>query len=623
MIRKIGRKKFNIFALDIETHNDDESIAKRETSCWLGCFIDENSKQDDENSYFYSIDEFIDKIEKLSTRKRNSRKDTTIIKNYLIYVWNLSFEYSFILPKLLERGYIFDEELKADKCFNSVTTRSVSSVWECKLKTAKNSGIVIFRDLAKIFCGTLKKTAESFGLKTQKGEIDYKLNRLHNHVVTEEEKEYCFKDTKIVMEILEEMNKKDDKLFFKSISMASYSMLKMIKTAYPNKLTPYKEFRKDYPLLDKKESDFLRKSVSGGICYACENYQFKVINNTIAHIDARSMHPSSAYLHRYPYGKGTYHKGKPRDITKMSCCRVLVSYSGVKIHSIIKLINIPFCEDFELTLWDFEIETMKKCYINLTIKYLDYYEYNLKCLKWRKYYKQCFYLKARAKETGDKFNYLFNKLLMNSSYGKLLEKPHLQTFENIIDEEGIITSVIHDRNKKESETQEHFDNSLINAKYTYLPVGSAIPAFSRVCLIELALKIGWEYITYFDTDSIFFIWNETTKANYEKYCNLKNELGGWSMEEFIDRSQYTAPKRYKTETDRKATFKIGGFNLENYKEEHDIKDNDDILFDDIDIESSRFKVKRAFRCKGGTIIDFQEKEIKVQEKYIDIYNKNK
>ena len=89
------------------------------------------------------------------------------------------------------------------------------------------------------------------------------------------------------MEILEEMNKKDDKLFFKSISMASYSMLKMIKTAYPNKLTPYKEFRKDYPLLDKKESDFLRKSVSGGICYACENYQFKVINNTIAHIDAR------------------------------------------------------------------------------------------------------------------------------------------------------------------------------------------------------------------------------------------------------------------------------------------------------------------------------------------------
>ena len=169
MIRKIGRKKFNIFALDIETHNDDESIAKRETSCWLGCFIDENSKQDDENSYFYSIDEFIDKIEKLSTRKRNSRKDTTIIKNYLIYVWNLSFEYSFILPKLLERGYIFDEELKADKCFNSVTTRSVSSVWECKLKTAKNSGIVIFRDLAKIFCGTLKKTAESFGLKTQKG----------------------------------------------------------------------------------------------------------------------------------------------------------------------------------------------------------------------------------------------------------------------------------------------------------------------------------------------------------------------------------------------------------------------------------------------------------------------
>ena len=61
MIKHISRRKFRIFAMDIESHNDSESIAKNETSCWLGSFIDENSKIDDEESYFYSIEEFLEK----------------------------------------------------------------------------------------------------------------------------------------------------------------------------------------------------------------------------------------------------------------------------------------------------------------------------------------------------------------------------------------------------------------------------------------------------------------------------------------------------------------------------------------------------------------------------------
>ena len=51
MIHRIGRRKYQVYAFDIETHNDDESIAKCESSMWLGCLIDENSKIDDEESY--------------------------------------------------------------------------------------------------------------------------------------------------------------------------------------------------------------------------------------------------------------------------------------------------------------------------------------------------------------------------------------------------------------------------------------------------------------------------------------------------------------------------------------------------------------------------------------------
>lgn len=50
MLLRIGRRKYQVKAMDIETHNDVESINKRETSMWLGCYIDENSKIEEESS---------------------------------------------------------------------------------------------------------------------------------------------------------------------------------------------------------------------------------------------------------------------------------------------------------------------------------------------------------------------------------------------------------------------------------------------------------------------------------------------------------------------------------------------------------------------------------------------
>ena len=130
MIYRIGRKKYQFYAFDIESHNDIESIKKMETSMWLGCFIDENSSIDDESSYLYNMNQFIDRIEYLSNRHRHSSDESRPIKNIAIYIYNLSFEWSFILPVLLERGYHFEETFSKDteKAFNSVSTRSVSSV---------------------------------------------------------------------------------------------------------------------------------------------------------------------------------------------------------------------------------------------------------------------------------------------------------------------------------------------------------------------------------------------------------------------------------------------------------------------------------------------------------------
>lgn len=628
MIRRINRRKYNIYAMDVESHNDLESIAKKETSIWLGCFINEESKMEDESSYFYSIEEFLDRLEDLSTPKRNKSK-TRLCNNVCVYIYNLSFEWSFILPVLLEHNFKFTEKImdEDERVYNSVSTKSCSSVWTCELKFGHKNGKVILRDLAKIFGGGLDKVAKSFNLPTQKGEIDYRLNRLHNYVVTDEEKEYCFKDTRIIIDILLEMNKRDDKEFFNSISMASYSMLKLLKRGYPTALRPYKNYREEYPILSAIENDFLREGVEGGITYAPERWQFKEINQKIGHIDIHQAHPNSAYRHLFPYGTGEYFKGEP-PLNRISCCRIRISYDDVLLHSIIKLIGLSFVTDKELVVWSFEIPTMRKCYVNLQIEFIEGYAYKMKPLTFKGYYADNYYKRLEAKKKKDDFNILYYKLLNNSSYGKFLENFHAFTYENIINGEGIIDSLIHPK-----------DEVKFTAKYTYVPVGSCIPAYTRVYLVETALMLGYENITYFDTDSIFFIENEHTMKIWNEKIDKTDFLGGWDMEEEIMKAQFTAPKRYKTQRiDGSTNIKAGGINFNEYKrtahsddynrliaEGYSVKDalNEiKLSFSEVNIVSSKWKVQRAFRCKGGTIIDFQEKEIQIPKKYKTIAESN-
>lgn len=602
--------------MDIESHNDEESIAKNETSMWLGCYLDENSKEEDEDSYFYSMDEFLDRLEKESAPRR--KNDTRQCSNICIYIYNLSFEWSFILPKLLERGFQFKEQIDPKKdefCYNSVSTKSCSSVWSVNLKFGARNGLIWFKDLAKIFGGGLGAVAKAFKLETQKGEIDYRLNRLHNYTITKEEKNYCFRDTRIIIDILLKMQEKGDKEFFKSLSMASYSMKQLLKKGFPRSAKPYAEYRKLYPELDQEETDFLRRGVEGGITYAPAKWQYKIIDQKICHIDAHQMHPSSAYLHSFPYGKGEYFKGPARP-GRICACRIRISYDFVRLHSIIKLIGLEAIEDFELVVWDFEIPTMKKCYGNLKIEYIDGYAYKRKRLPWRKYYSDNYRKRLEAKAIKDAFYTLYYKLLNNASYGKHLEKPHNLTLVNTINELGVIDSIAIP--KQELET---------NAKYTYIPIGSCIPAYSRVCLIELALRIGWEKIVYFDTDSIFFLWDKDSEAVWNT-VDQTDFLGGWGLEEFIDKAQFTAPKRYKTETEGILTVKAGGINFNNWLLENDYIDEEgkplmnEVPFEEINIVSSKWQVQRAFRCKGGTLIEFQEKEMQVPKKYENIYRKN-
>ena len=121
--------------------------------------------------------------------------------------------------------------------------------------------------------------------------------------------------------------------------------------------------------------------------------------------------------------------------------------------------------------------------------------------------------------------------------------------------------------------------------------------------------------------------------------NKEDFLGRWSLEEISDRAQFTAPKRYKLETEEgKVIIKAGGINFDffkqhTYQEEYEYNlslgmtskeatNRIQIPFDEVNIISSTWKVQRAYRVKGGTIIEFQDKAMDIQKKYSDIYNRN-
>lgn len=636
MIRRISRRKYRVFATDFETHNDEESIAKQETSIWLACLLDENSKIGDENIFFYDMDSYLDHLESLVSIKRKKIKgknEARIPKNVCIYDFNLSFEWSFILPYLLKRGFKWKEQIEDDDeyVYNTVSTKSVSSVWLINIKFGKSSGRLMFRDLNKLFTGSLKTVAKSFGLETQKGEIDYRLNRLHDYTVTDEEKEYCFNDVRIIVEMLIQMNERDDKDFWNSCSMASYSMKRLLKSSYPRATKPYKEYRKTYPELGQEETDFLRQSVGGGITYAPKLWQFIDIKQKILHIDAHQMHPTQMYSKPFPYGEGEYFTGKPTKIFKhINCCRIRITYDDVRLHSIIQLIGVDMITDREIVVWDFEIPTMKKCYVNLKIEYIDGYCYKAKYAPFRNYVKNNYLDRLVAKKNKDAFGTLYYKLLNNSSYGKFLEKPHNERFKNTINDLGVIDSIVEEKG---------LDEISINARYTYLPIGSCIPAYSRVQLIETAFLFDWKKICYFDTDSIFVLLDEETERVWST-LNQEDFLGGWGLEEICDKAQFTAPKRYKLEVEGKSTIKAGGINFTQYKSEkvdsliseqgldvdsdtrREMIERYSIPYSEVNIVSSSWQVQRAYRVKGGTLIEFQTKEISVPKKYIDIYNKN-
>lgn len=585
-------KKAKIGSLDFETHNGKREEQSGITSIWLGVVY----FGDDDYKVVTTMDALFAYFE--SVVKKDKKK-----VNHILYIHNLAFESSFILPWLLSNGYAYDNETLKAKTYSILTTSSLSVVYNMKIRIKVTGGLIELRDSARLYMTSLARLAKSLGLP-DKGGIDYQAERpLVGYVPTEQEISYCVNDCRIIyLAVMKSLADETLGKFFKSSLTAGAFAVKTAigKYGYPKSYRPMRVFREDYPELSEEENAFAHNALSGGITWINPDYQFVKVEN-YHHIDIHSAHPAQAYYGYFPFKTGRYGLGKPPLNPKCHIIHIKYSYDDIIVPCFIATKDLRFVSEAEAYVYDFEIALAKKCYVNFRVdEYIDYYEYSVKRLKWRNFYLDAFSKKAAAKVSGDKYVETINKLFLNAGgYGKFVEGGHSEEIIPFIDEEDGIVKTI----KKER------TDARLTGKYTYYPMGAMIPALTRFQLVTTALKIiehGGK-VLYFDTDSIFF----KGADDFEQFIDVGDNLGQWSIESDHKEIEFYVPKRYIYKEEDVFASKAGGFNgiiVNDVEDFHTIKG---------------FEVLSRRKVKGGTLLTLKSKELKVPDKYAIIYERNR
>ena len=492
---------------------------------------------------------------------------------------------------------------------------------------------------------------------------DYeKFRRIPNYIPTEQEKEYCFFDcysmSRITQHFIDEAKEKrastkilrtrnysayldgvtdeDDEgmEFFTSVSAASFSAKRIINECFEPKIavrktekktahgthrigeesiiTAYHRFRDLYPSLDEADetTKAIRASYQGGICTPTYCWGNAKIVGNIDHLDVNSMYPSQVACRRLPYGRP--HRIKrimPPTDGKMRLYKLKFAYDELNFVPNIWWTHVTTIWDtpihisleydvrdddpkklYVIYAWDFELETYRRCLENFRIEFLDGWEFKASAPgknPLAKYFIEHFEMKAKYKQEGKDALKAMEKMFINSPTGKFGERPHPLDFIPTMKDGHIWFT---------SRPSEKVDKC---QRYTYIPLISAITAWGRYTLIDLAYRIGFENIAYCDTDSLFVV--DPDGSILEKVRSMKNDIGenmisnrmlAWDLDRKICCATFAKPKAYSycelSKTGWEWQIKAGGVN------------NPDPLLGDLLGSAEGFAVKSRQMCSTAS-----------------------
>ena len=484
--------------------------------------------------------------------------------NTLAYFHNEKFDGSFIVDYLLKNDYQYviavkDKEIP-DDCFTTLI--STKGLWY-NIKIRHEGHLYEIRDSLKLLPFSIKQIGKSFGTKHRKTLIEYVGDRHANGIITDEEREYIANDVLVLKEALNKLQEEGkDKMTIGSCCMSEYREIMgwtNFTKNFPNL------YGNNYVLTDtygaKSAGEYIRKSYKGGWCYLKPEYagvHLTDVKGTTA--DVNSLYPSMMLDNKYPYGKPIFGHGKiPDYIAEADDIYYFIRiktrfYLKENYLPTIQLKNNMFyygrewlttsdyvdedgnCYPYiiddvhggeiqmipEITLTMTDWELLKEHYILKDTEFLDYCWFYAKKGFFDEYIKKYAEIKKNTKDPAIR---QLAKLHLNNLYGRFATSTDASYKVPYLDGDTVHFQDIDDENIK---------------KGAYIPIGSAITAYSRAFTICAAQK-NYEHFVYSDTDSIHLLCEPDDIIGAPEH---PTEFSHWKYEACWDEAIFVRAKTY-------------------------------------------------------------------------------
>lgn len=417
-------------------------------------------------------------------------------------------------------------------------------------------------DFCNIFGGGLKANLKAFnvvdfdGNKLDKLEMDYQNNTNADGSFTAEAIDYMKLDAiglyhlvRIADTFMQENFKLnllcDNPAVITAGGLAKRQLLEhLYHLAYKENRLMFKCMAQIDLELDAKARDC--KLYEGGICTINQRYQNRLYKGLFYRYDINSMYP-----HKMAYMSVL--RGKPKVYSYAQYLKLenklqdkVIIFNLQSYSAILKANMIPVMRDYDTNdfsdcitfisqeagftkmFYKSELDELMNWYdINFIVKDVWVFDTTDKLVGYNDFVMKFYSLKNKSKKDGNKVLNMFSKLLLNSSYGKLAERPaRIKCHREISADTGAVHLV---------NDGVEVDASTLLSVYQ----GALITSNARVQLLQLirytCKNVAREFI-YCDTDSIHI----TTM--YDKADDFK--LGELKLEATCNYGKWLAPKTY-------------------------------------------------------------------------------
>lgn len=435
------------------------------------------------------------------------------------YTWNgARYDLHYIYHLLRKAGYMKQGETNSNsskkkqlKKYEMTYLLSGSSKI-ISLDFRNDNGVIELRDACLLFTCSLKRFIDNTCPELPKltGTYDYSKYRLTEADFSESDKEYCRHDiygfSVGMYRIRKEFHDEFGLDILESFTAGSFAM-KYAKTQIP-------DFKELFPTVN-----FDRNFVMGGRTFVNPDHQGNIMEG-VTKIDANSFYPSAMVKTKLPYGrmkKTVMNSDRLRDFLKRNPDKYVFAH--------LKKGTVRYNDQFSpIVTRDEQLHTRDyptvagasenvylddnvlrdPRFIHKNCIFLCYiFESKVGLLD---YMAEVYELKNRYKKEGKKGLELAVKIILNSTYGKFIQRDWVEEydfFDGLIEPTGQIKQ--------------------LRAWYLYPPVGAAITANCRYILTNFMNLLGDRFI-YCDTDSLVFV------GDPPEEIPLGTELGEWDVE---------------------------------------------------------------------------------------------